>query len=69
MKIMFSDGTAIKELDKMHFSTPENIFGTPDGESSVWSGIFYRDGVIYASAGTKNGSSLKVAEIYKKPKT
>ena len=69
MKIMFSDGTAIKELDKMHFSTPENIFGTPDGESSVWSGIFYRDGVIYASAGTKNGSSLKTAVVYNKTKS
>jgi len=69
MKIMFSDGTSIKELDKTHFSEPENIFGTPDGESSVWSDIFYRDGVIYASAGTKNGSSLKTAVVYNKTKS
>ena len=64
MKIMFSDGTDARKLNKTHFSPPENIFGTPDGESSVWAGIFYRDGVICASAGTKNGSSLKIANVF-----
>ena len=63
MKFIVSDGSAPWELDEDSFTEPENIFGTPDGEGSVWTGIFYADGLLYAAAGTRRGSSLKITEI------
>ncbi|MBQ3869526.1 MAG: exo-alpha-sialidase [Clostridia bacterium] len=61
MKFIVSDGTAARGLTSGSFTSAENIFGTPDGESSVWTGIYYENGAIYAAAGTKKGSSLKIA--------
>jgi len=45
------------------FSSSENIFKTPNGASTVWTGIHYKNGWLYATAGgsssTKSGSLLK----------
>ena len=62
MKFIVSDGSPAAELTEKSFTAPENIFGTPDGESSVWTGIYYENGRLFAAAGTKNGSSLKITD-------
>ena len=59
MKFTVSDGTDIHELTEKSFSSSENIFGTPDGESSVWTGVYFDGENIYAAAGTKRGSVMK----------
>lgn len=45
------------------FSSFENIFKTSNGASTVWTGIHYKNGWLYATAGgsssTKSGSLLK----------
>ena len=64
MKTITSDGTEIKKLKAKNFTKSDNVFGTPDGEGSVWTGIWYCDGWLYAAAGTSKGSSLKKIELY-----
>ena len=59
MKTILSDGTPVRELKRENFTRSDNVFGTPDGESSCWTGIFYDDGTLYAAAGTKQGSMMK----------
>ena len=59
MKTILSDGTSVRELKRENFTKSDNVFGTPDGESSCWTGIFYDDGTLYATAGTKQGSMMK----------
>lgn len=63
MKTVISDGTAYRKLNVSHFSASDNVFGTPDGESSTWTGIWYSGGYLYASAGTRSGSSLNVIRV------
>lgn len=63
MKTIISDGTRVQDLDASHFTKSDNVFGTPDGEGSVWTGIWYHGGYLYATAGTKKGSSLKIINI------
>ena len=63
MKSIISDGTAVSELTAGNFSPSDSVFGTPDGESSIWSGIHYHGGYLYAAAGTKYGSSLNVIRL------
>lgn len=63
MKTIISDGTSVYDLTHENFSESKNIFGTPDGESSLWTGIYYHDGYLYATAGTWSGAELKVINI------
>lgn len=63
MKFIVSDGTDIHKLTERSFSEPENIFGTPDGESSVWTGIYFDGNNVYAAAGTKRGSVMKKVRV------
>lgn len=63
MKTVISDGTEYRKLGTSNFSASDNVFGTPDGESSVWTGIWYCDGYLYAAAGTSSGSQLNVIQI------
>lgn len=63
MKTIYSDGTPLSALDSDCFSESDNVFGTPDGEGSVWTGIWYADGWLYAAAGTSKGASLKMIEL------
>ena len=64
MKTIISDGTNVKRLKASNFSKSDNVFGTPDGEGSVWTGIWSCDGWLYAAAGTKKGSSLKKINLF-----
>jgi hypothetical protein len=63
MKTIYSDGTRVENLTAANFSQSDNVFATPDGESSVWTGLWYHDGCLFAAAGTKSGSSLKKIEL------
>ena len=63
MKTIISDGTPVYELTAENFSPSENVFGTPDGQSSIWNGLYYNNGYLYASSGTWNGIELKVLNI------
>ncbi len=63
MKTVISDGTEYRKLGTSNFSASDNVFGTPDGESSAWTGIWYCDGYLYAAAGTRSGSQLNVIQI------
>ena len=48
-------------IDK--FSPPDNIFQTPNGGCSIWTGLHYNNGWLYAAAGgssaTQTGALLK----------
>lgn len=59
MKFIVSDGTDIRDITEKSFTAPENIFNTRDGDSSIWTGIFFDGENIYAAAGTKRGSVMK----------
>ncbi len=63
MKFIVSDGSDVHSLTEKSFTPSENIFSTPDGESSVWTGIFFDGENVYASAGTKNGSVMKKVRV------
>ena len=63
MKCIVSNGDDIHEITAGSFSPAENIFGTPDGEGSVWTGVFFDGEYLYASAGTSRGSSLKFIKV------
>lgn len=63
MKTIISDGTAVKKLKAKNFTESDNVFGTPDGEGSVWTGIWYGNGYLYAAAGTRNGAEVNIIEI------
>ena len=63
MKTIISDGTAVNKLKKKNFTESDNVFGTPDNEGSVWTGIWYADGWLYAAAGTKSGAQLNMIQL------
>jgi len=63
MKTIISDGTVYRKLTTSSFTPSDNVFGTPDGEHSTWSGIWYGEGYLYAAAGTRSGSSLNAIKI------
>ncbi len=63
MKTIISDGTEYRKLTTASFSPSDNVFGTPDGEHSTWTGIRYGEGYLYAAAGTRSGSSLNAIKI------
>lgn len=64
MKTIISDGTSVDKIDSSCFTKSDNVFGTPDGEGSVWTGIWFCDRYLYASAGTSKGSSLKMICLF-----
>ena len=59
MKTVVSDGTPCKDLQRKNFSEADNVFGTPTGECSVWTGICYANGRLYAAGGTSAGAEMK----------
>ncbi len=63
MKTIISDGTDVRHIRASCFTSSDSVFDTPDGEGSVWTGIWYHGGFLYAAAGTSRGSSLKVLNI------
>ncbi len=63
MKFIVSSGDDIHEITEKSFTAAENIFGTPDGEGSVWTGVYFDGEYLYASAGTARGSSVKFVKV------
>ena len=63
MKFIVSNGDDIHKITKGSFTEAENIFGTPDGEGSVWTGVYFDGDYLYASAGTVRGSSVKFVKV------
>lgn len=64
MKTIISDGSDIDKLTLESFTESDQVFDVPAGAGAVWSGIWYSDGVLYATAGTPKGSSLKQIQLF-----
>lgn len=64
MKTIVSNGTPVPYLRTENFTAADNVFDTPDGENSIWSGIWYADGYLYATASTMVGSELKKIKLF-----
>lgn len=63
MKTITAKITDVTKLKVRNFTASDNVFNTPDGEGSVWSGIWYHDGFLYAAAGNREGASLNILDI------
>jgi|GEM_PF-1586141 len=63
MKTIISNGKKVSSLRASSFTESDNVFGTPDGEGSIWTGIWYADGYLYAAAGTSSGASLNKIQL------
>ena len=62
MKTILSDGTDVKKLSRSAFTPSQSVFGSQD-VNSVWSGISFFDGTLYAAAGTRYGANMKYIEL------
>ena len=63
MKTITSKVSDLSKFKLRNFTASDNVFATPDGEGSTWSGIWYYDGWLYAAAGTREGASLNRIDI------
>ena len=63
MKCVISDGTPIREMDRTHFSPPQDIFFLAPGESGLWNGMMYRNGVLSCVSGLRDGIGINSCAV------
>lgn len=51
MKSVVSDGTSIDRISKKNFSSPEKVFGIPEGYFAKWNSLYVTSEWLYAAAG------------------
>lgn len=63
MWTLLSDGTEVHQLTAKAFGSPQSVFGQKDGGLSMWTGLHYHDGILYAAAGTRYGAMVNILHI------
>lgn len=63
MKTIMSNGGNVWELDTESFTESDIVFTTEQREGAIWTGIWFDGKMLFATAGTPRGSSMKKISI------